>query len=162
MRLLQSFIAMAQKAGLQSALPVDPVAPTFSVPAGDYGYVISGLPGDPPDADARVSLGFGLSHAREPGDIASLVMRYDAGMQLWMLEYELKGDDPPPEIRALAERFGLVDHSSSVGLVADGEPDQVAKAMMEFIIAERQRLQHEPIRSTIPVGEFLASGQRLP
>ncbi|MCC6563433.1 hypothetical protein IT087_00905 [Candidatus Uhrbacteria bacterium] len=163
MKLIDPFLQMANAAELQNVAPYDPVAPTFVSQAGSYMLCISGMShiGEFDSMDARVSIGFGLDRSGSPDDLGNLMMIFDPAMGVWRLEFELKGDDPPPPLVALAARLGLANPEEAVALVGEDQPAEVAQAMVDFIVAELERLKNRPIPSKIPLPAFIANGGRL-
>ena len=161
MKLIDPFLQMANAVGLQNAAPYDPVAPTFVSHAGNYALYIGSMPGigEFDSMDARLSIGFGLDRSGSPDDLGNLMMIFDPSMGVWRLEFELKGDDPPPPLAALAARYGLKNPEEAVTLVGEDQPAEVARAMVDFIAAELERLRSRSIPSKIPVGDYIASGR---
>lgn len=158
MRLIAPFIDMAERAGLKNSIPDNGQDSTFAANVGNYGLVISELDVSVECVETRahVSLGFGLDEAHAPDEIQSLIVRYDGEIGDWLLEYELHGEDPPPEIRSIAERFGLKDLEGAVMLV-DGQEREVVQAFVDFLAGHRRS---DPRMSTIPVAEFVRRGGR--
>lgn len=148
MGLIAPFIEYAEKVGLRSCIPYDPISPALMCHAEDFGLSISDWTflGDKHGMLADICLAFGLANASEPDDIANLRMYYDGKLSAWQLEYDLKGEDPPPEIRVIAKRYNLTEEGQVVQLT-DRAASDLGLAMIDFVAFQVSR--PVPVRSII-------------
>ncbi len=163
MILIRPMIEKAMDAGLQSSIPSDPVSPQFLTQAGDYGLAISASVGaEFHDPLVTIMLNYGMSRCHQ--HIPALVVSLEANDGVYEMRYYANdGEDPPPAVRALAEKYGLTDPDDSVALakLKHGQELEALDAFIALVVAEKRRLSGPPRPSTIPLPEFLAAGGRI-
>ncbi len=149
-------VGYAEAAGLENCVPYDPTGSRHMFHAEDFGLSITdwtGLGGSG-KAVIDVGLAFGLSSSVEPSDIACLRLFSDGAVKAWQIGYDLKGEESPPEICAIAKRFGLTDPTVTVKLISE-QALEAGFAMIDLII--RTKIRSDSPLSIVPAPRFLVS-----